>query len=165
MNTITWPSKDIYFSKGVHFFFDEKKQYLINIENYVIVDFKKENLKKIYNPSWILSFPGKRFIIISDKHLIPLANYFYRKFSCVVAVIENKDALKSLFNYFKHGHLEVRRSVRLSDREYFSLNLFIKEYSMRNQAEKLGVNIKTAYTFRAKTAKKMKLSRLIDIFR
>ncbi|WP_421509819.1 hypothetical protein [Erwinia rhapontici] len=164
MSILIWPTDDIYFSNGANIFIHEwcHKQQCIN--NYVIVDFRIQLLKKLYTTNWISLFKGHKIIIISDKNLLPLANYYFKHFNCVVAVIESKKALPSLMCFLNNGLLKPKPRVCFTDREYLIIKYFMKDHSIINQANMLDVNIKTIYAFRHLAAKKMKLNRLIEIF-
>lgn len=167
MDLITWPTTDCFFLKGVQsLMIEEGINYLQSTNSHVIVDFKISTLQKNYQPNWPLSFPGKKIIIISDKYMLPLANYLSKNFECITAVLEKETAIEALKKYFRHDLKNENRNRKcLSVREFSSLVFFLKEYSIHEQAKIMGVNIKTAYAFRKSAAMKMRLKRLIDIFR
>lgn len=164
MKIIAWPSSDKYFLQGIKSFIDEEIPHLQSMEDHVIIDFKISTMKKIYATDWLSMFYDKKIIIISDKHLLPLACYFFKKFEGVIGVIEKKNAIMILMNYFKYDFFEHKVGISLSTKEYLSLVFFINEYSISQQAKKIGVSIKTAYGFRGALAKKMGLPRLLFIF-
>jgi hypothetical protein len=164
MNISTWPSNNPYFSNGIQVFIDENRHNFSIKQDHVIIDFRLALLKKIYKPNWMINFSEKKILIISDKYLHPLACYFFKTFDNIITVIEKKSATESLLNYFKYGKIDNVTGVSFSNREYASLVSFINAHSIKYQAKKLGINIKTAYAFRHSAAKKMSLKRLYDIY-
>ncbi|AKG69863.1 DNA-binding transcriptional activator EvgA [Serratia fonticola] len=164
---MTWPNANRYFHEGVVSYFDSIGA-LLDISDVVFVDFQLSNLFALLEQKWVLYFVGVRIILITDSHLLPLANYYKGMFNHVDLVIQVTGTSKSFFNKLEHvmsgGEALSSSNDSLSSRDIYLLRKSLHGMTIRDIADKLQLSPKGVYTMRHRVLQKMGLTRMKDIY-
>ena len=90
-----WPEQSIYFNRGI---MDGilNNNHNARLSGYIFVDFSISYLRLFLNTEWIdyLASTGMGIILVSDRNMQSLANYWRKNHTAVSAVIYHDDGLE-----------------------------------------------------------------------
>ncbi|KFC04503.1 RmbA family protein [Trabulsiella guamensis ATCC 49490] len=159
-NFILWPERNHFLQKGLqeaHLLYSNA----LLFNGLIFVDFSVANLHYFINPDWIdrLSETGMKIIIIADRTLAPLANYWIKKWSGILGIIyadDSHSAIKNKFaRIFSGRSTKILQGKILSDSE-FSLLAFFLSYPDKQKTYKFNeVNAGEIYIRKNRLEKKL----------
>lgn len=140
-----WPEGNSFLNKGI------VERLLINNKNYlskgfVFVDFSFANLRVFSHTKWIewLAKSGLYIVIISDRSLASLANYWISKSSIIQGVIYADDDVavqqEKIRRLFTGRRANSKRGRSLNYSEFALLNSFISGVSIQQAINAGGIN-------------------------
>lgn len=164
---LTWPDANKYFHKGIVGYCDSVNIPLDQLK-VVFIDFQLSNLCLFLEQDWLLYSARNRVVLVTDDHMLPLANYYKRMFHQVDSVIERTGASRDIFAKIDHvivgGTVSSPSEIRLSSRELGLLRMLIHGVTVRDLAGRLHLSPKTVYALRHNILGKMRLTKMNDIF-
>ncbi|KNC92582.1 hypothetical protein [Trabulsiella odontotermitis] len=159
-NFILWPKENAYLQRGL------QEEYLLHsrftlLNSFAFVDFSISNLRYFIDQDWIdrLSETGMRIIILSDRILVPLANYWLKKWGGIQGIIYADDSIRNIRyrfdRIFSGRSASDKRGKTLNDAE-FSLLAFLLSGSGLQETYKLNeLNISEIYIRKNRLEKKL----------
>ena len=158
-----WPEGNNFLQKGVI------EKLLLNNQNhlsrgFIFIDFSFPNLRLFADPHWVdrLTRSGMRIVLISDRCLAPLANYWLSKSNKKQGIIYSDDndavqhqKIRRLFM----GHLaNNRRGRSLNYTEMILLKRFISGKSIQQITKIDNIDVKRIYVYKLRLEDKLGLS-------
>ena len=164
---LTWPDTNKYFHEGIVGYCDSVNTPSEQL-NVVFIDFQLSNLRLFLEQDWLMYSACNRVVLVTDSHLLPLANYYESMFRQVDSVIQRKGASSDIFAKIGHviagEQVSSTSQIRLSSREICLLRTLIRGVSVRKLANSLQLSPKTIYALRQNILDKMGLAKINDIF-
>ncbi|MGL5386204.1 MAG: LuxR C-terminal-related transcriptional regulator [Enterobacterales bacterium] len=164
---LTWPDANQYFHQGIVGYFNS-----INTDpeqlKVVFIDFQLSNLRLFLERDWLIYSACNRVVLVTDSHLLPLANYYKSRFRQVDSVIQRTGISCDIFDKIDRviaGNRVISSSKSsLSSREMNLLRIFIRGVTVRDLASRLQLSPKTIYALRHNILGKMGLTKMHDIY-
>ncbi|WNN73840.1 hypothetical protein RIN60_11205 [Kluyvera cryocrescens] len=136
-------------------------RYNLTHNGLIFIDFSSQNAKLYSNKGWLdyLTQTGMQLVLLPDKEMKPLAAYWKKRSSLIVAVI-NPDDTKSEIEkkvsspFYRARDSHVYRN-NLSDIEVKTLDLMFSDKSIKQISEILELNIKKIYDIKRSLQLKM----------
>lgn len=156
----SWPKSSPYFSLGVMegiLDSNDRKQ----CSGFVFIDFSISYLRFFIDERWIDFLVGKKLkvIIICDKYLRPLANYWLKYNKGLFLAIYHDVNVSNAGNILKKKMMYQRgvfnKGDSLSALEFLVLKTLITGRSCHGLADALDVNIRRIYSAKQRVEKKM----------
>lgn len=164
---LTWPDTNKYFRKGIVGYCNSVNTPPEQLK-VVFVDFQLSNLCLFLEQDWLLYSARNRVVLVTDDHLLPLANYYKCMFRQVDSVIDRAGASSDIFAKIDHviagETVSSPSEIRLSSREIGLLRMLIHGVTVRDLASRLHLSPKTVYALRHNILGKMRLTKMNDIF-
>ncbi len=156
----TWPEGSGYFSLGI--MEGLLKQNYNNLYlGCIFVDFSISHLRFFTNERWIdyLIETKLKIVIVCDKYLKPLANYWFKHSKDIFLVIYQQDRLTLACEKLKKRFIYQRDAFfggeSLSELEFAVLSALISGDGCLQLADELNVDIRTIYAAKRRAEKKM----------
>nr|WP_153880484.1 helix-turn-helix transcriptional regulator [Citrobacter freundii] len=158
-----WPEGNRFLKAGI------VEKLLLNNQNhlsrgFIFVDFSFPNLRLFADPQWVdrLARSGMRIVLLSDRNLTPLANYWLSKSSYIQGIIYSDDddivqhqKIHRLFT----GHLaNSKRGRSLNYTEMILLKRFMSGKSIQQITVTDNIDIKKIYVYKLRLEEKLGLS-------
>lgn len=155
-----WPEGNGFLKTGVI------EKLLLNNQNYlsrgfIFVDFSFPNLRLFSEPKWVdhLAHSGMHIVLISDRILAPLANYWLSKSNKIQGIIYSDDTediqhqkIRRLFT----GHLaNSKRGRSLNYTEMILLMRFMSGVSIQQITKLDNIDIKKIYVYKLRLEEKL----------
>ncbi|CAM4030173.1 LuxR C-terminal-related transcriptional regulator [Serratia silvae] len=164
---LTWPDTNKYFHEGIVGYCDS-----INIHpqqlKVVFIDFQLSNLRLFLEQDWLIYSACNRVVLVTDSHLLPLANYYKCMFRQVDSVIQRTGKSSEIFAKIDHviagEKVSSPSQTRMSSREICLLRTLVHGVTVRDLASRLQLSPKTVYALRHNILGKMGLAKMNDIF-
>lgn len=156
----TWPEASGYFSLGV------VEGILKQSYNYlylgcIFVDFSISYLRFFTEKKWLdyVLDTKLKIIIVCDKHLRPLANYWFKHCKDIFLIIYQQDKVEIARDKIKKRFIYQRdafcRGETLSSLEFAVLRALIAGEGCHQLADELNVDIRAVYAAKRRAEKKM----------
>lgn len=162
-----WPDDNVFFKRGII------EGLLLNNNNallngYVFVDFSLANLHLFTDDEWLrfLSCSRLKVILISDRYMSSLANYWFKNHNAVSAIIYHDDgvtaAQEKIKKIFIGRIMSTVHGAVMSHSEFRILGKFIHGLSLQQIALELNMNIRSIYAYKQRIEKQLgsKINRL-----
>lgn len=158
-----WPEGNDYLKKGII------EKLLLNNHNhlshgFIFIDFSFPNLRLFTDPQWVdrLTQSGMHIVLIADRILAPLANYWLSKSNKIQGIIYSSDSdevqhqkIRRLFR----GHLaNSKRGRSLNYTEMILLKRFISGISIQQITRIDNIDVKRIYVYKLRLEDKLGLS-------
>ena len=158
-----WPEGNDYLKKGII------EKLLLNNHNhlshgFIFIDFSFPNLRLFTDPQWVdrLTQSGMHIVLIADRILTPLANYWLSKSNKIQGIIYSSDSdevqhqkIRRLFR----GHLaNSKRGRSLNYTEMILLKRFISGISIQQITRIDNIDVKRIYVYKLRLEDKLGLS-------
>ena len=147
-----WPDKNYYFKRAVNdLVFREITCFLP--EGMVVVDFSLDNILYFLHEEWAekLQETGLKVILLADKSMLPMANFWMLRSGLLWSVVEVNDSLSSLIKKIKRimlgRNLRCRRTPSLTEHEMKTLRLLADGYSSQDIARIMACDTRSVYRF------------------
>ncbi|HAU5637860.1 LuxR C-terminal-related transcriptional regulator [Citrobacter amalonaticus] len=159
-----WPDSNPLLKEGFICFLNQTK-FKHSAQRTVFINFSTFFLHNFLNDNWFKEFSNSRIILVCDRKLAPLANYFFYSepsFSTISSVIyphdDNDTIAEKIFNTL-NGRIypPSRKMERLSINEFRILQKYYKGMNTKKIASIYNYNVKTVYTYKARIEKKLQL--------
>ncbi|EEO3555816.1 helix-turn-helix transcriptional regulator, partial [Salmonella enterica subsp. enterica serovar Heidelberg] len=156
----TWPEASRYFSLGIM----EgllKQQYHYLYLGCVFVDFSISYLRFFTDKKWLdyLYETKLKIVLVCDRHLRPLANYWYKHHKDIFLIIYQQDNLKSAGDKLKKRFIYQRdaffHGLSLSTLEFDVLGALIAGEDCNHLARGRHLDIRAVYAAKRRAEKKM----------
>ncbi|MFI8417071.1 LuxR C-terminal-related transcriptional regulator [Serratia sp. NPDC078593] len=165
--SVAWPDTNRYFYAGILGYCD-----LINTPpeklKVMFVDFQLSNIRLFLEQDWLIYPVCHRVILVSDRYLLPLANYYCGRFNQIDSVIQASGGSEDIFNQINYvisgKKVSPPSKASLSTREMCLLRILTSGVSVRELADRLQLSPKTVYAIRQNMLAKMGLRKMKDIF-
>ncbi|MBJ3814335.1 helix-turn-helix transcriptional regulator [Shimwellia pseudoproteus] len=153
-----WPEDNVFFNRGII------DGLLVNNNNallsgYVFVDFSLSNLHLFVDHEWLdfLSTANLKIILVSDRHLQPLANYWFKNHRKIAAIIYHNDRISAanekIKKIFIGRVISTTQGTTITPTEFTILSKLISGMSSQQVAESLNLNIRSVYAYRQRIEK------------
>lgn len=159
-----WPGGNHFFSSSILSMVAGKYESLF-CRGCVFVDFSRENVRYFTNSNWIeyLKHTGLMLIIVSDRHMEPLAAYWQKEDLRIQTVIYADLSLEEINRQIQGCYFglkgEVRKKVNaLKQDEVRFLDLAMNGLSLPIIAREMGVEVKRVYNIKDAIRRKMGIS-------
>lgn len=165
----TWPQESRYFSLGIL----EgvlKQDYRFMYQGCIFVDFSISFLRWFTEEKWVtyLSDTGLKIILVCDKHLAPLANYWFKHHDDIFLVSYQNDDLEISCERIKKRFLgsggKYVKGESLSTLEFTILKALLDGKTCSTIAAQSGSEIRSIYAAKQRMEKKMNAD-INDLFR
>lgn len=160
----TWPGGNHFFSSSILSMVAGKYESLF-CRGCVFVDFSRENVRYFTNSNWIeyLKHTGLMLIIVSDRHMEPLAAYWQKEDLRIQTVIYADLSLDEINRQIQGCYFglkgEVRKKVNaLKQDEVRFLDLAMNGLSLPIISREMGVEVKRVYNIKDAIRRKMGIS-------
>ncbi|MFW7208180.1 helix-turn-helix transcriptional regulator [Enterobacter sp. BNK-13] len=131
------------------------------LRGFIFVDFSMYNLRALADPQWIerLARTNMNIVIISDRKLEALANYFLTHRSEIKGVIYSDDSdiiLKEKISHLFTGRrVNSRRGSILNAVEFTLLNRFLSGACLQEIIKTDGIDVKKIYVHKIRLERKL----------
>ncbi|MFW7216343.1 helix-turn-helix transcriptional regulator [Enterobacter sp. BNK-22] len=131
------------------------------LRGFIFVDFSMYNLRALADPQWIerLARTNMNIVIISDRKLEALANYFLTHRSEIKGVIYSNDSdiiLKEKISHLFTGRrVNSRRGSILNAVEFTLLNRFLSGACLQEIIKTDGIDVKKIYVHKIRLERKL----------
>lgn len=155
-----WPDNNLYLRVGIYSKLIEKHYNHLN-SNLIFVDFSHYNIKLFTDSQWIekLATTGTGLILLSDYKMDNFASYWWKKNHSIATVIYSSDSKYTIRRKIKDVFIgRWRRDIKsrsLTSLEADVLTLLIKEHSVKDIAERLGLDKKKLYNTKYSLQRKL----------
>lgn len=164
MNLNVFPHKNHYFNVGLEALQGAKSSFTTDSDTVIVVNLTQWSLKEVVSSDRMENSDSEKILIISNAQLFPLAKYYKLINDNIIAICTESESMKVLRDICSNKVLTLRSTENtkphLTEKEFVSLRYFLNGESARVQAEKMGVDIKTAFAFRYNLAKKLQVKKL-----
>jgi DNA-binding CsgD family transcriptional regulator len=155
-----WPEESIYFNKGVI-------EGILNnnhnarLSGYIFVDFSISFLRLFLDKEWIEYLASTRMgiILISDRNMQSLANYWRKKHPAISAIIYHDDGLdvanEKIRQVFIGRHLSFTKGNTLTQMEFTILGHMVAGSNPHQIAQLLEMDIRSIYAYKQRIEKRM----------
>lgn len=165
--SVAWPDTNRYFYEGILGYCDSINTHPEHLK-VVFVDFQLANLSLFLDQDWLIYSICNRVILVTDRYLLPLANYYKAMFHQIDSVIQGTGTSEDIFNKIDYvisgGKVSSPSKISLSSREICLLRTLTRGVSVRDLANRLQLSPKTIYAMRHNMLGKMGLNKMNDIF-
>lgn len=157
-----WPEGNCFLKKGVI------EKLLLNNQNhlshgFIFIDFSFPNLRLFIDPQWVdrLTHSGMHIVLISDRTLTPLANYWLSKSNKIQGVIYSDDdddvQHQKIRRLFRGQLVNSKRGRSLNYTEMILLERFISGRSIQQITRMDDIDIKRIYVYKLRLEDKLGL--------
>ncbi|KLP58569.1 transcriptional regulator [Enterobacter genomosp. O] len=128
---------------------------------FIFVDFSIYNLRVLADPQWIerLAITNMNIVIITDRKLEALANYFIAQYSEIKGIVyfdDNDVKLQEKINYLFSGRrVDNRRRNTLNAVEFMLLNRFMSGECLQEIIKTNSINVKQIYVHKVRLERKL----------
>jgi len=128
---------------------------------FIFVDFSIYNLRVLADPQWIerLAITNMNVVIITDRKLEALANYFIAQYSEIKGIVyfdDNDVKLQEKINYLFSGRrVDNRRRNTLNAVEFMLLNRFMSGECLQEIIKTNSINVKQIYVHKVRLERKL----------
>lgn len=155
-----WPEGNAYLKKGV------VEKLLLDNQNhlsrgFIFVDFSFPNLRIFSDPQWVdrLANSGMHIVLISDRSLTPLANYWLSKSNKVQGIIYSDDddfvQQQKIRRLFTGRLANTKRGRSLNYTEFILLKRFMSGISIQQIIKTDNIDIKKIYVHKLRLENKL----------
>lgn len=129
-------------------------------EGMVVVDFSLDNILYFLHEGWAekLQETGLKIILLADKSMLPMANFWMLRSGLLWSVVEVNDSLSSLIKKIKRimlgRNLRCRRTPSLTEHEMKTLRLLADGHSSQDIARIMACDTRSVYRFQYSLCKK-----------
>lgn len=154
-----WPDKNYFFKRAVNDLVFRELTCFVP-EGIVVVDFSLENILYFLNECWTrkLRDTGLKIILVADKNMLPMANFWMLRSGLLWSVVEVNDSLSSLIKKIKRimlgRNLRCRRTPSLTEHEMKTLRLLADGHSSQDIARIMACDTRSVYRFQYSLCKK-----------
>ncbi|RBO26841.1 LuxR family transcriptional regulator [Escherichia coli] len=154
------PEESSYFNRGVV----EgilTKNHNARLSGYIFVDFSVSFLRLFLEKDWIdyLASTDMGIVLVSDRNMQSLANYWRKHNSAISAVIYNDDGLdvanEKIRQLFIGRYLSFTRGNTLTQMEFTIMGYMVSGYNPYQIAEVLDMDIRSIYAYKQRIEKRM----------
>ncbi|CZW48550.1 helix-turn-helix transcriptional regulator [Enterobacter cloacae] len=164
-----WPDLNQYFKRTIHeLVFTELTCYLP--QGVIVVDFSLDNILFFIDEEWAkkLQASGLKIVLLSEKSMLPMANFWMAHSGFSWSVVEVENCLPSVINKIKRvmqgRRLHCRRTPTLTEQEMGTLRLLARGKSSQDIARIMSCDARSVYRFQSSLCKKFGgLNRLRDL--
>lgn len=164
---LTWPDTNKYFHKGIVGYCDSVSTRPEHLK-VIFVDFQLSNLRLFLEQNWLMYSACERVVLVTDRHLLPLANYYNNMYGQVDSVIQGMETARDIFSKIDRviagETVSSTSQVSLTSREICLLRTLIHGVTVGDLANRLQLSPKTIYALRHNILGKMGLNKINDIF-
>lgn len=155
-----WPEESSYFNRSVV----EgilTKNHNARLSGYIFVDFSVSFLRLFLEKDWIdyLASTDMGIVLVSDRNMQSLANYWRKHNSAISAVIYNDDGLdvanEKIRQLFIGRYLSFTRGNTLTQMEFTIMGYMVSGYNPYQIAEVLDMDIRSIYAYKQRIEKRM----------
>ncbi|EOL2270682.1 helix-turn-helix transcriptional regulator [Escherichia coli] len=155
-----WTEESSYFNRGVV----EgilTKNHNARLSGYIFVDFSVSFLRLFLEKDWIdyLASTDMGIVLVSDRNMQSLANYWRKHNSAISAVIYNDDGLdvanEKIRQLFIGRYLSFTRGNTLTQMEFTIMGYMVSGYNPYQIAEVLDMDIRSIYAYKQRIEKRM----------
>lgn len=131
------------------------------LRGFIFVDFSMYNLRALADPQWIerLARTNMNIVIISDRKLEALANYFLTHRSEIKGVIYSDDSdiilKEKICHLFTGRRVNSRRGSILNAVEFTLLNRFLSGACLQEIIKTDGIDVKKIYVHKIRLERKL----------
>ncbi|MDA8505121.1 MULTISPECIES: helix-turn-helix transcriptional regulator [unclassified Citrobacter] len=158
-----WPEGNRFLKTGII------EKLLLNNQNYlshgfIFIDFSFPNLRLFADPHWVdrLTQSGMHIVLISDRILTPLANYWLAKSNKIQGIIysdDDEDVQHQKIRRLFTGHLaNSKRGRSLNYTEMILLKRFVSGISIQQITKIDNIDVKRIYVYKLRLEDKLGLS-------
>jgi len=128
---------------------------------FIFVDFSIYNLRVLADPQWIerLAITNMNIVIITDRKMKALANYFIAQYSEIKGIVyfdDNDVKLQEKINYLFSGRrVDNRRRSTLNAVEFMLLNRFMSGECLQEIIKTNSINVKQIYVHKVRLERKL----------
>ncbi|AWF33880.1 bacterial regulatory, luxR family protein [Klebsiella oxytoca] len=154
-----WPDKNYFFKRAMNDLVFRELTCFVP-EGIVVVDFSLENILYFLNECWTrkLRDTGLKIILVADKNMLPMANFWMLRSGLLWSVVEVNDSLSSLIKKIKRimlgRNLRCRRTPSLTEHEMKTLRLLADGHSSQDIARIMACDTRSVYRFQYSLCKK-----------
>ncbi|WP_454797697.1 helix-turn-helix transcriptional regulator [Klebsiella pneumoniae] len=154
-----WPDRNYFFKRAVNDLVFRELTCFVP-EGIVVVDFSLGNILYFLNECWTrkLRDSGLKIILIADKNMMPMANFWRLRSGFSWAVVEVNSDLSNLINKIKRvmlgRNLLCRRTPSLTEHEMKTLYLLAEGHSSQDIARIMACDTRSVYRFQYSLCKK-----------
>lgn len=155
-----WPDNNLYLRVGIYSKLIERHYNHLSCD-LIFVDFSHYNIKLFSDSQWIdkLAKTGTGLILVSDYKMDNYASYWWKNNHNIATVIYSSDSKYTIRRKIKDVFIgRWRKDIKsrsLTSLEADVLNLLIKEYSVKDIAEYLGLDRKKLYNTKYSLQRKL----------
>lgn len=137
------------------------KNHNARLSGYIFVDFSVSFLRLFLEKDWIdyLASTDMGIVLVSDRNMQSLANYWRKHNSAISAVIYNDDGLdvanEKIRQLFIGRYLSFTRGNTLTQMEFTIMGYMVSGYNPYQIAEVLDMDIRSIYAYRQRIEKRM----------
>lgn len=159
-----WPEKNYLMKLGIN-----RILYEFSIrgstQRTVFIDFRASYINEFLNEEWLLKFKKSRLVLICDRKLGPLANYWFysneihNTISCVIYADEKSTSLVDKIQLAMNGKFSPppRRMERLSLNEFKVLQQINRGVNAKKIALTYNYSVKTVYSYKTRIERKLRM--------
>jgi Response regulator len=155
-----WPEESVYFNKGII------EGILANNHNarlsgYIFVDFSISFLRLFLDKEWLEYLTSTRMgiILVSDRNMQSLANYWRKNYPAVSAIIYHDDGLavanEKIRQVFIGRHLSFTKGNTLTQMEFIILGQMVAGATPHQIAQRRDMDIRSVYAYKQRIEKRM----------
>lgn len=154
-----WPDKNYFFKRAVNDLVFREITFFLP-EGMVVVDFSLDNILYFLHEEWAekLQETGLKVILLADKSMLPMANFWMLRSGLLWSVVEVNDSLSSLIKKIKRimlgRNLRCRRTPSLTEHEMKTLRLLADGHSSQDIARIMACDTRSVYRFQYSLCKK-----------
>lgn len=137
------------------------KNHNARLSGYIFVDFSVSFLRLFLEKDWIdyLASTDMGIVLVSDRNMQSLANYWRKHNSAISAVIYNDDGLdvanEKIRQLFIGRYLSFTRGNTLTQMEFTIMGYMVSGYNPYQIAEVLDMDIRSIYAYKQRIEKRM----------
>ncbi|HAJ6784643.1 helix-turn-helix transcriptional regulator, partial [Escherichia coli] len=137
------------------------KNHNARLSGYIFVDFSVSFLRLFLEKYWIdyLASTDMGIVLVSDRNMQSLANYWRKHNSAISAVIYNDDGLdvanEKIRQLFIGRYLSFTRGNTLTQMEFTIMGYMVSGYNPYQIAEVLDMDIRSIYAYKQRIEKRM----------
>lgn len=155
-----WPEQSIYFNRGI---MDGilNNNHNARLSGYIFVDFSISYLRLFLNTEWVdyLASTGMGIILVSDRNMQSLANYWRKNHTAVSAVIYHDDGLEianeKIRQVFIGRYLSFSKGNTLTQMEFTIMGNMVSGKNPHQIAQTLNTDIRSVYAYKQRIEKRM----------
>ncbi|ABV15287.1 hypothetical protein CKO_04228 [Citrobacter koseri ATCC BAA-895] len=155
-----WPEESIYFNRGViEGILNNNHNARLN--GYIFVDFSISFLRLFLDKQWIDYLASTRMgiVLVSDRNMQSLANYWRKHHPAVSVVIYHDDGLavanEKIRQVFIGRHLSFTKGNTLTQTEFIIMGNMVAGKNPHQIAELLSMDIRSVYAYKQRIEKRM----------